>query len=273
MSIHRLAAGLAGILVASPALAADPYVLDTSQVAIANNADLVIELGIGGQVQPRFLGSDEYILSPFPIVSLSYLSLPGLFEIGGGPKTAFSLAPSFRFIGERDPSDHEDLAGTRELDRTYEVGLRAGYEFNFNAVYGAEVFGEARYAFGEAEGFVGGFGVHAIVRPTEVLELKVGPRASLASDDYVQTYFSVSPAESMASLGRLEAYEADGGFYSVGLEASARYEFRPDWFLNLEAGYERLVGDAEDSPIVRVGSANQFTAGIGVSRRFSLDLF
>ncbi|MBN9058734.1 MAG: MipA/OmpV family protein, partial [Rhizobiales bacterium] len=72
----------------------------------------------------------------------------------------------------------------------------------------------------------------------------------------------------------LAAYDAGGGIYSVGLKASARYEFKPDWFLNADAGYDRFVGDAKDSPIVATaGSENQFTVGLGISKRFSVDLF
>lgn len=267
------AACLAAVLGSSPAFAADDLTIDTSSVAIVNNADLVIELGVGARVETRYLGSDDYILSPTPIIDVSYLNIPGLIEIGGGPRTAFSIGPSFRFMDERDPADDRDLAGLRPLDQTYEVGLRAAYEIAFGPTFGTEFFGEARFAFGEAEGLVGGFGVFAVARPTETLELKIGPRVNLASSDYVSTYFSVSPIESLASFGRLDAYEADGGFYSYGLEAVAKYEFRPNWFLNVEAGYERLTGDAGDSPIVSVGSRDQFSGTIGLSRRFSLDLF
>ena len=60
---------------------------------------------------------------------------------------------------------------------------------------------------------------------------------------------------------------------SVGVAASARYEFRPDWFLNADASYSRFVGDAKDSPIVAVGDENQYTFGLGLSKRFTLDLF
>ena len=54
--------------------------------------------------------------------------------------------------------------------------------------------GEARYAFGGAEGLVGEIGLNAIARPTETLELSAGPFASLASDDYTDAYFGVTPA-------------------------------------------------------------------------------
>jgi len=238
------------------------------------DTDLVIELGVGGKAEPRFLGAKDLLITPYPIVSLSYFRLPGVFELGGGPKTALNFGPSFRIIGERDPTDEPGLAGTRELDATYELGIKAGYEFAFDEVYGAEVLGEVRGAFGEASGVTGSFGADAIARPTQQLEFKLGPRANFGSSGFTSTYFSVSDAESIASGGVLSPYDAGGGIYSVGLKATARYEFKPDWFLNAGAGFDRFIGDAKDSPIVATaGSENQFSVGLGISKRFSVDLF
>lgn len=279
LTLPRIAASallLAGAaaLGLEPAQAQAPLALDTSEVAIANNNDLVIELGAGGRIRPRYLGADDYIVTPFPIISVDYLSIPGLFTVGGSDRVGgLRFAPSFAFTGSRDSGDDADLLGTRPLDETYEVGARIGYEYALDDVYGLEFYGEARGAFGEASGVVGGFGVDAIARPTEVLELKLGPRATLASSDYMSTYFSISQAESIASGGRLDAFDADGGFTTVGLDGSVRYEFRPNWFARADASYERLVADAADSPIARVGSRDQFTFGLGLSRRFSFDLF
>ena len=36
---------------------------------------------------------------------------------------------------------------------------------------------------------------------------------------------------------------------------------------------DRLVGDAKDSPIVEAGSKDQYSFTLGISKRFSLDLF
>ena len=133
--------------------------------------------------------------------------------------------------------------------------------------------GEARYAFGGAEGLVGEIGLNAIARPTETLELRAGPFASLASDAYTDAYFGVTPAEALATGNRVDAYDPGGGFKSLGIKATARYEFRPNWFLNADASYAKLVGDVKDSPIVIAGEEDQFTFGLGISRRFSVDLF
>ena len=274
---HRLlvAALLASAFHALPASAADSLDVDTSDVAIANNADLIIELGAGVSAQPAYEGADEYIVSGFPIVSLQYLSIPGLFDIGSPDERRGGLrvSPSFRFIDKRNAADDRDLLGTRALDETYQLGARVGYEAAITDTFAIEPYGEARYAFGEADGFVGGAGVDFISRPTEVLEFKIGPRTTFADGEYMSTYFSVTPIESLGSFGRLAAYDAGSGFKSVGAAASARYEFRPDWFVNADAAYERMVGDAEDSPIVKVGSEDQFFVGLGLSKRFTLDLF
>ncbi|ALN71113.1 MULTISPECIES: MipA/OmpV family protein [unclassified Aureimonas] len=262
-------------LLSSGAYAADYGTPDTTAVAVANNADLIIELGAGVSTQPAYEGANDYIVSGFPIVSLQYLSIPGLFDIGSRDVTngGFKIAPSFRFIDKRNAADYPELRGTRALDETYQLGLRAGYEFPIYDTFNVEVYGAARYAFGEAEGFVGEAGVDFISRPTAQWELKLGPTTSFADSEYMSTYFSVTPIESLASFGRLAAYEADSGFKTVGVRGSARYEFRPDWFVNVNAAYDRMVGDAKDSPIVKVGSEDQFYAGIGLSHRFTLDLF
>ncbi len=270
-----LAAAFAGFA-AAPALAADAVAtVDTTEVAVVNNADLIIELGAGVSTQPAYEGSSDYIVSGYPIVGLQYLNIPGIGAIGSPDESygGFKIAPSFRFIDKRNAADYPELFGTRALDETYQLGLRAGYEFPLYETFNAEIYGEARYAFGEAEGFVGGAGIDFISRPNEQWTLKLGPRTTFASAEYMSTYFSVTPIESLASFGRLGAYDAGSGFKTVGAAASARYEFRPNWFVNANAAYERMIGDAKDSPIVKVGSEDQFFAGIGLSHRFTLDLF
>ena len=68
----------------------------------------------------------------------------------------------------------------------------------------------------------------------------------------METYFGVTPAESALS-GTLAAYSPGGGFKSVGAELNVRYEFAPQWAIRGEFIYEKLIGDAADSPIVQVG--------------------
>jgi MipA family protein len=98
----------------------------------------------------------------------------------------------------------------------------------------------------------------------------IGPRASFASRDYIETYFGVTPAE--AARSALTAYAPGGGFKGVGGELTTRYEFMPQWNVIGVVTYERLIGDAADSPIVQVGNENQFTFKLGITHTFGLRL-
>ncbi|TFF20411.1 MipA/OmpV family protein [Jiella endophytica] len=230
--------------------------------------DFVFELGIKGVIDPEYLGSDDYRILPGAIFSVEYLNLPGLGSFGGPDGLGFSIGPAFNVVGERKVSDHPELNGLDDVDTTYEAGIKVSYEWQY-----AEVYGSARYAFGGAEGFVGDAGANLIARPTDTVTLKLGPTVSFASKEYMETYFSVSPGEAAASGGKFSTFEADGGVKSVGVAASARYEFSPDWFLNADASWDKLVGDAKDSPIVKAGDDDQYSFTLGVSKKFSLDLW
>ncbi|CAN5139501.1 MipA/OmpV family protein [soil metagenome] len=252
------------------------FVLATSSVAFSadysvpaeDGTDFIFELGVGGRLEPEYEGSDEYTVTPFPIFDVEYLNLPGLFALGSpnADGTGFHFGPAVNVVGKRDAGDFHDLDGLDDVDATYELGLRAGYEWQW-----AEIWGELRYGLGGAEGFVGGFGANLILRPSEDLRFKIGPFATLADDNYTGDYFSVSAAESAKS--GLQQFDADGGFKSVGVWAETRWEFSPDWFATVDASYSRLVGDAGDSPITDAGSEDQFTVGLGLSKRFAVDLF
>jgi len=231
-------------------------------------ADFVFELGVSGVVLPEYLGSEEYQIAPTAIFSIEYVNLPGIGSFGGPDGLGFSIGPSFEYQPERDSSDYPALRGLDDIDPAYEIGIRADYEWE-----NAQIYGNVRYAEGGGEGFVGDFGANLIARPTDRLTLKLGPTFSVATSDYMDTYFGVSERESRNTGGRLDAYSPDGGFKSVGRAATARYEIFTDYFINADAKYDRLVGDAEDSPVVKTGDENQYYFGLGISKRFSLDLF
>jgi MipA family protein len=232
----------------------------------ANGEDLVLELGGGALVRPAYVGADDYTFHPWPIVELSFLRLPVLGTFGGGPETGLSFAPSFRFVGERDDDDYSELTGLGDVDFAVEAGGRVAYRQGM-----LRGFVAVRHGFGGHEGIVGETGLDLIVAPTPRLEVSGGPRLSFASDDYMDTYLGVTPAQSAAS--GLPAFDPDGGIKGVGVAGEAKYALTRRWSLIGEAGYERLIGDAADSPITDRGSENQFSAAIGLSYRFGLNLY
>jgi outer membrane protein len=264
--------GLAALsaLVASSALAADiPPRPAPAPVMVERPHDLVIELGAGAQVRPQYPGSKDYEIWPTGFVTLHYLQLPGFGVVKNARANdqGWSFGPSFNYMSKRKTSDFPELFGLNDVDASFELGAKVGYTFDWVRPWVA-----VRYGFGGHDGIVGETGLDFIFRTSPVTEFTIGPRASFANRDYMETYFGVTPAESALS-GILAPYSPGGGFKGVGAEFTARYEFAPQWAVRGEFIYEKLIGDAKDSPIVQVGDANQYTAKLGLTYTFSLKLF
>jgi len=268
----KIAASLIALIAAMPATAGqfDQYGAAPAQFAQTTfQPDLIIELGLGVGYAPLYDGSSKYGPTFIPRINLELLVVPGLLDIGGGEQQGgFSFAPALSVAGARRSVDNAHLDGLDDIDPTYAAGIRVGYEWG-----AAEFYGELRYAFGGAQGLIGDVGINLTAQLTPEFEIVGGPMLSFATEGYMDTYFGVSAAGSAATGGRLAAFDPSGGIKSAGLNLSARYEFMPDTFINANASYTRLVGSAANSPIVEKGAENQFTIGIGLSRRFTLDLF
>jgi len=239
-------------------------------VAIQPASDFAFVLGVGIGTAPVYEGAAEYGVSFSPIIEVQRFRIPGLIDIGGGEDVGgLSFAPSFSIASKRVSAEHIALVGLNDVEATYALGARIGYELVLNDVLRGELYGAARYAVGGAEGFIGEAGVDITAKLTPQLEVVGGPMISFASKNYMDTYFGVTAGEAAATGGRLGAYNPNGGVKSFGVQLAARYEIAPDTFLSAKGSYSGFVGDALASPIVISGSQHQFTAGLGLARRFA----
>lgn len=224
-------------------------------------------LGAGVGSAPDYPGSEDYSLGFAGTLRFDYIRLPNGTEFGSsgavGFVSGFGPRGSARYLGSRDSSDNRELRGLNDIDASLELGGGVGYDAEY-----WRAFADVRYGVIGHHAWVGEFGADAILRPNEQLTVNFGPRASWGSGRYMTEYFGVSGAESEAS--GLKAHNASAGFYGVGVELGARYEFAPLWGVEGKVGYERLIGDAADSPIIDMGSANQFAAQVILTRSISL---
>ncbi len=223
---------------------------------------------LGGiKTSPAYFGSDEYEAAPTFSLTLDYLRLPGGFQIGdpapSGEIYGFKPRFSFRYVTERDVSDHPELAGLDDVDTAVELGAGLGYEAR-----DFRVFADVRNGVVGHHDWVGVVGADAIVRPSDALTLTAGPRVNFGDEGFADTYFGISGAEAAAS--GLDPYDPSGGLTSVGVELSARYSLSDRWGVEGVAAYDRLVDDAADSPIVGLGSEDQYELRLGLTREISL---
>ncbi|MGJ8573067.1 MAG: MipA/OmpV family protein [Hoeflea sp.] len=221
------------------------------------------ELGGGGILAPTYEGSRTYQVSAFPIVRFGYLALENGFTLGGGDGQGLSVRPSVRYLVAREAADNPELTGLSDAEAALELGGGLKYASGPYAV-----FADVRYGATGHKGFVGEFGADYVFRPEENTTLTVGPRVRWASGKYMNTYFSVSAPEAAAS--GLSVFNAGAGLKSVGMEAVVRHDFNKDWAVEAGVGYDRLTGDAANSPIVSAGSEDQFSGMIGIVRKFQI---
>lgn len=95
--------------------------------------------------------------------------------------------------------------------------------------------------------------------------------AEWAGDGYADYYYSISPAEALAS--GLPPYKAKGGFKHWGLSLTGLQMVTGDLTGGLGVfalgSYKRLHGDFKDSPIVDIrGRASQWMGAIGLAYTF-----
>lgn len=267
-SSGRLSAVLAGAvllsLAGSPALAQNPLA-----------GDWTVTIGAEGLVVPQFSGSDEYEIRPRPIFSVRRAGTTAVFKApDDGISFAlfdtqrFRIGPVGRFNAGRDQDDAPILRGLGDIDFSVEAGL-------FAEVWTSDYFrlrGELRRGFGGHHGFIADLGADFVMRPADRWLVSIGPRISVADSEYMETFYGVNAAQSVRS--GLLAYNPSGGFQKAGVIASANYQLTPNWTVLGFARYDRLVGEAADSPLVQVGgSENQFSTGLGVSYSFDVNLF
>jgi outer membrane scaffolding protein for murein synthesis (MipA/OmpV family) len=183
------------------------------------------------------------------------------FSVLGGGSLRFGVVG--RFQGGRYYEDNRRLFGLSKVDWSVEPGLFA----EFWATEWLRARAEIRRGFNGHEGFVGDLGLDVVHRFGAVTA-SIGPRLSLRDTEFVRTYFGVTPMEA-ALNGVVTPFRPSGGIYSAGVVAGLGYDWTPQWSTSAYVSYNRLIGDAADSPIVRqLGSEHQFGGGITISYTF-----
>lgn len=258
-----LAAALSlGMIVTVPSTqAADPIPLETPQPV--ETREIVFDFGGGVTMSPKFPASKIYTPGGLPLFGLQFLRLPVFGEVVTGEEKLFTIYPSFDYIQERSVSDAAYLRGIPNRDFSIELGPGAAFRYGpFRA------FAEARYGVTGHNGFVGNVGVDYVAQPFEKLEVSIGPRMQVASDNYMETYFGVP-----ASAVELNEYDPSGGIKDLGASVLATYELTEKVRIVGRARYRHFVGEALDSPIVEAGNDQEIELGIGLTYRFGFDLW
>jgi len=227
---------------------------------------LVFTVRGGVSTRPEYFGSEDQEIGPDFNFRLNFISLGGQSfgspDVNAAPRL-ISIAPSFRYISDRDSDDYSELDGLDTVDEALELGLALGYaRENFLA------FGRVRRGVGGHDGWVAEAGADVLFRANDRLLLSAGPRVLFGDNTFTDTYFGVTGKE--AAKSRFAKYNPDSGLVSAGIELGARYRINDLWGIEGAITYDRLQNDAADSPIVKQGTKDEWGARIGLTRIFRI---
>jgi outer membrane scaffolding protein for murein synthesis (MipA/OmpV family) len=234
----------------------------------------IVTLGGGTEYGPSYEGASNLSFSFVPYFDIRRFGEPpdlsppddnidySLIKWG-----ALELGPVAGYRGSRSTSDDSALEGLHDIDWSVDAGIFAQYwvipdRFRLRV--------EGRQALRENYGFVADFFADVFQPVGSKIILSAGPRLSLADTSYMRNNFGITPQEA-ADNGSLAPFDIGGGLKSIGFVVSASYQFTDTMTLQVYDKYDRLVGDAADSPIVTdIGSADQNTIGITLRRSFEI---
>ena len=232
-----------------------------------------LRLGAGALYQPDYEGSDDYEVDAAPVLSVSYrqavflrgpmLGANLLTLEGPLADDRVQLGPLVRYRFGRDEDDNDALRGLGDIDDSIELGAFATYSFAPWSL-GLELFQDVS---GAHEGLTAELSAGYAARLGPKLRMRSELSASWASGSYMESFFGISGAQARQS--GLQRHEAEAGVKDVGLSLNLDYAVTESWKLTTLLGYQRLLGDAADSPIVEdEGSPDQLTVGLFLSYGF-----
>jgi len=247
-----------------------------------------ISVGAGAVLSPSYTGSDDYVISPIPIVVASFggvqfnprgagLSIDFVPDPEEGVGLVLGVAGRLRSDRAVQIED-EVVESLGELDRAVELGPVVGFSVP-GVTNPYDSLTVSLSAGWDVAGAHGGMVLEPSVSFATPLSRALFASLSVSSQfgdgEFHDYYYRVTPEQSAATGGVLPAFEPEqGGFTRVGGNFLLGYDLSGDLTdggLGLVGilGYSRVLGDAKRSPFTSVrGSADQFVLGGGIGYTF-----
>ena len=228
-------------------------------------------VGLGAQIVPSYPGSDRVAIRPLVDVATARGDRPFAFEAPddsfGFPLLdgdGFAVGPALDIVGSRRKS------GTGVAIDEVGTTIEAGGFVQYWLAPSLRTHVELRKGIGGHRGLVGNIGLDYVARDRDRWLVSIGPRIALSDRRYRDAWFGVSPREA-AATGLPAFAPGDKVVHAVGATLGGIYQLDDRWGLYAYAKYDRLVGDAARSPVVRsLGSRDQLSGGLALTYSFTI---
>jgi len=282
MKILLAATGSLALACAAPAMAQNVEALPDGPDGEATVFDgNWFSIGAGAVYSASYDGSDDYVVSPIPIVQgkiggvrisprAGGAALDFVNDDSDGAKISAGVAAR---LNRNRASQIEDpvVLSYGELDTAFEVGPSVGISlpgllnpydslsFNIETLFDVA---------GAHDGTLVSPGVTYFTPVSRGAAISLSVSGSYVDDDYADYYYSV-PAG-----GALPAYQADGGWDRVGVNLLTGVDLDGNLAngglaLIAMGGYSRMLGDGKRTPFTSIrGDADQWMGALGIGYTF-----
>jgi outer membrane scaffolding protein for murein synthesis (MipA/OmpV family) len=245
-------------------------------------------IGLGIVSTPDFYGSDKNDGAAAPLLHYNFDAWgnPMYVQIIGPeirlnvvPRKDFRAGPLIRWRQRRDDDvDNDVVKRMRPIASATEIGAFVAYHMPLDSnplhkvVFTGDLTWNTNGVYDGATGNVRATYFHPFEAGMwgKPLLGSVGFGLFFASDHFNDRYFGVHGTDLALYPERGGIpYTAESGLTSIKIPFSLSSQIDPKWLITLGGRYERLLGDAKDSPVVeRHGNENQWTIGIAASYLF-----
>ncbi|WP_397505045.1 MipA/OmpV family protein [Qipengyuania sp. R86523] len=282
MKLLFAATGSLALACAAPAMAQNVEALPDGPDGEATVFDgNWFSIGAGAVYSASYDGSDDYVVSPIPIVQgkiggvrisprAGGAALDFINDDSDGAKISAGVAAR---LNRNRASQIEDpvVLSYGELDTAFEVGPSVGISlpgllnpydslsFNIETLFDVA---------GAHDGTLVSPGVTYFTPVSRGAAISLSVSGSYVDDDYADYYYSV-PAG-----GALPAYQADGGWDRVGVNLLTGVDLDGNLAngglaLIAMGGYSRMLGDGKRTPFTSIrGDADQWMGALGIGYTF-----
>ncbi len=252
-----------------------------ASAARANEFALPLEMGtqdhivgVGVGMLPDYEGSDDYTFGVAPFFRYQFSGRQQYITFVATELRANILnhkwlrfGPSFNYRFGRDDVDDHKVDKMEEIDDAFEIGGFIGVEFvdsenpRKRFVANLDVLQDVT---GNQNGLTATLRARVWYPISLMFDFTLGGAVCYANSNYMDTFFGVSGHDARRS--GLHTYRAGAGIKDFRINPGIVMHIGAHWHLAAGVQYKRLVGDAEDSPVVDDrGDANQWLGGIGLA--------
>lgn len=262
--MKRLVLPLVAVALVCPTSATTSYAAETGGF-----------VGLGVASVPDYEGSDDREFLPVLIGRYTWetgqsIVMGGTAEAGrafrvkanlvpDSVSTTWQAGPVIQYRVGREDVDNARVDALQSTDSTFEAGAFIGLAtgpWNASLTFATA----AETDDGHVVELAGSYELPAYNK----LHMTLGADIAYADDDYMRNHFGVSTAD--AARSGLPVFEASRGLKDLGFSLDARYAINQKWGLIGFLKYNRMLSDAEDSPVVDdEGSENQYNVGAAVT--------